>query len=123
MNNELIYLVEDDEFVAKAWQRILKRAGYDNVMHYASTAVASTALDSLVPKLIISDNDCPFPNAGAELCKYVKNEFNNVGFIGMSGVYGVRASFLDAKADAFLEKPFHSGELLTLVSELLVKYS
>jgi CheY-like chemotaxis protein len=119
-----ILLIDDMAGVRRTVLTMLKRAGHD------VTAVDNGAegLDMLRTRrfnLVITDMLMPGTD-GADVLSYLDSVTNRPLVIAMSGG-GAGLSATSAlglariKADAFLEKPFESAELLTAVNKLLGK--
>jgi two-component system NtrC family sensor kinase len=117
----IVLVVEDDYHIAKLIAVLLEEAGYHVIT--ASTAASALArIDQDKPDLVILDwllPDLP----GDEVCRRIKAQAGNTFFpvlmLTARGERADRVAGLDAGADDYLTKPFHSDELLARVRALL----
>ncbi len=116
----LIVLAEDNpemrEFIARALE------GHCRLIAGENGRIAMEQINSQVPDLIISDVMMPEMN-GYQLCAQVKHQTttSHIPVVLLTAKAGSedRVEGLEAGADVYLPKPFHPGELLAQVNNLL----
>jgi signal transduction histidine kinase len=117
--NETILLVEDDDGVRAAAQRILESAGY-RVFSAASAAEAEAIVANDAVELLVSDIVLPRTN-GVELARRLRETTPTLKVLFMSG-YTRDDAERDAAFDAdahFIAKPFSGRDLRNGVREVL----
>lgn len=118
---QTILVVDDDAFIRRPLEFILRQEGFDPVTADGGEACMEQ-LAAIRPDLIIMDVMMPGTD-GFELCKTIKREsrFADIPIILLSA----RNRDLDRKrglslgAADFLTKPYSPSELLTRVREIL----
>ena len=116
-----ILVVEDEENMAKAIRRALVRAGY-SVELAGSGVEAGIKLANFKPDLVTLDLNMP-GMSGLEVLQYMNgNEaFAEVKVLLVSAAEKAElVRGMSSGADAVLEKPFQTEELLSAVAQLLV---
>ncbi|MEP0355804.1 MAG: response regulator [Paraglaciecola sp.] len=118
-DNKTILIVDDDENMASAIKRVLKKAGFE-----CDTAVngflAGSKLMQRQPALMTLDLSMPGLN-GFELLKHLKSqdEFNHLKILVISAL---NQDSLDKAitlgANAAISKPFEKEHLLSIVNQL-----
>jgi PAS domain S-box-containing protein len=118
----LLLLVEDDEMFRGLLRQVLESQGYQVLAAedpMAALSLAVTHGDAI--RLLLSDMVMP-GGTGADLADKLKARHPAIKVILMSGYTDDALASRDADkigADAFLEKPFATQELLRLVREVL----
>lgn len=117
-----ILIVEDDKGFAKAVVRTLEGEGYG--CRTAADGVAALAeVRSKKPDLVVLDLLLPKKDGRSVLKELRKSvETKRIPVVVMSGIFPKRSSereFVDAGAQAFLEKPFPARTLLETVLNLI----
>ncbi len=113
-----VLVVEDDEDIAQALQRSLRREGYD-VRTAADGRAALEQGRSFAPDLVILDLGLPQID-GIDVAKALR-EHDDVPILILTARDAVesRVQGLDAGADDYLVKPFERQELLARMRALL----
>jgi DNA-binding response OmpR family regulator len=114
MVNRTILIVDDEPFILKSIQYVLKREGFDP--HTATDGVeAMDMLQQIKPRLMILDVMMPRMN-GYEVCAAVKKhpQLKNIYVIILTakGQEIDRLRGLSAGADEFMTKPFSPAHLV-----------
>jgi CheY-like chemotaxis protein len=115
-------LVEDDDMFRGLLQHVLESQGHRVLMAEhpaAALALAASYGDSI--QLLLSDVVMP-GGSGADLARQLKGLFPRMKVVLMSGYPGDALANREADtttADAFLEKPFATDDLLRLIRDLL----
>jgi excisionase family DNA binding protein len=115
-----ILIVDDEEPVANAIQRVLRGAGYKT--HTAQDGFrAGSMLVQLKPELITLDLCMPGLD-GFDVIRFVRDtpEISHVKIITISALDKAQLEeSVQCGADAYLQKPFLNSDLLRLVEELI----
>lgn len=116
-----ILVVEDEPDMAATYERLLRRAGH-RVVRAASRAEAMRLLESLRPRLVISDLRLR-DGDGLDVIRAARMLDLPAGVIAITAFVsrGTRQAALDAGASAFLAKPFNIAEFSNLVEELIAR--
>jgi len=122
VKNPIVYVVDDDPFVRKALERLLRSGGYE-------TKTFASALEFMdynpphVPSCLVLDVKMPKLN-GLELQDRLaeKEIFVPIIFITAYGTVPDSVRALKAGAMDFLEKPFNENELLETVKKGIQKH-
>ena len=115
MNTKTILVIDDEEDIATAISRSLKREGYSVIItsDYKTSikVIANSEID-----LIISDVMLPY-TGGFDIVEYVKNDdtLKNTPVILVTGMDKDILYSSSIKADAVVSKPFDMDRLLALV--------
>lgn len=115
MNTRTILVIDDEEDIATAISRALKREGYSVIItsDYKTSikVIANSEID-----LIISDVMLPF-TGGFDIVEYVKNDeaLKNTPVILVTGMDKDILYSSSIKADAVVSKPFDMDRLIALV--------
>jgi two-component system chemotaxis response regulator CheY len=116
-----IYLVDDSATMLMSMEMLLKRAGY-TVTKSESAEAAMTALESISPKLIITDLNMPGMN-GIELIKTLKQQskfrFTPMLMLTTESQQSRREEAKAAGATGWLVKPVEPEQLLGVVKQLV----
>jgi DNA-binding response OmpR family regulator len=117
----IILVIEDDPYISKLIEVLLEEAYYQALV--ASSAAEGFALiEQHNPDLVILDWMLP-DLSGDQVCRLIKahtaKTFLPVLMLTARGELADRIAGLDAGADDYLTKPFHSDELLARVRALL----
>lgn len=115
MNTKTILVIDDEEDIATAISRSLKREGYSVIItsDYKTSikVIANSEID-----LIISDVMLPY-TGGFDIVEYVKNDdiLKNTPIILVTGMDKDILYSSSIKADAIVSKPFDMDRLIALV--------
>lgn len=115
MNTKTILVIDDEEDIATAISRSLKREGYSVIItsDYKTSikVIANSEID-----LIISDVMLPF-TGGFDIVEYVKNDsvLKDTPVILVTGMDKDILYSSSIKADAVVSKPFDMDRLIALV--------
>jgi len=114
-----ILVVEDEPDMGATYERLLRRAGH-RVVRAASRAEGMRLLESLRPRLVISDLRLP-DGDGLDIIRAAHKLDLPPDVIAITAFSSreVRQSALDAGASAFLAKPFGIAEFSSLVEDLI----
>jgi DNA-binding response OmpR family regulator len=114
-----ILIVEDEPDMAATYERLLRRAGH-RVVKAATLAEGMRLLESLRPRLVISDLRLP-DGDGLDIIRAAQGLERPPAVIAVTAFSWreVRQSALDAGASAFLAKPFSAAEFSSLVEDLM----
>ena len=123
MADKSVLIVEDEDNFARALDIILTRHGY--VTHRVSDGDAAlTALNDNPPALILLDVLLP-NRSGFEICQTIRQtpHLRNTRIVMMSARNGQaeQRKGMAMGADAFLNKPFPTSDLLSLINKLTGK--
>ena len=113
-----ILVVDDEPQIARVLRTSLAAQGYEvRVANDGETALE--IMKDFVPDLVITDLAMPHMD-GIELCRRVR-EFSPVPILVLSvrGEERSKVEALDSGADAYITKPFSTGELLARVRAAL----
>ncbi len=118
-----VFVVDDDEIFGRFVLKLLRLHGYE-ARHFKSALEFLTKLRDTSPALIILDVYMSWIN-GMDLAKAIRKNprLKNIPVMMVTGYPSseVRFQGFKAGADAFLEKPFGTGELMELMGALLAK--
>ena len=116
-----IHLIDDSATMLMSMEMLLKRAGY-SVTKSESAEAAMTALESISPKLIITDLNMPGMN-GIELIKALKQQskfrFTPMLMLTTESQQSRREEAKSAGATGWLVKPVEPEQLLGVVKQLV----
>src|SRR6478609_3321107 len=117
-----ILIVEDDIFLIKVLEFILKKEGYQ-VTACKDGLSAIEKIPVLIPDLIITDIRLPF-RSGLEIINFTRETYQNIPILVLSALGEEEESIVEAfnlGANDFVSKPFNSNELLFRVNHLFAK--
>jgi DNA-binding response OmpR family regulator len=115
MNTKTVLVIDDEEDIATAISRALKREGYSVIItsDYKTSikVIANSEID-----LIISDVMLPY-TGGFDIVEYVKNDdaLKSTPIILVTGMDKDILYSSSIKADAVVSKPFDMDRLIALV--------
>ena len=116
-----IHLVDDSATMLMSMEMLLKRAGY-TVTKSESAEAAMAALESISPKLIITDLNMPGMN-GIELIQTLKKQskfrFTPMLMLTTESQQSRREEAKSAGATGWLVKPVEPEQLLGVVKQLV----
>jgi len=114
-----ILIVEDEPDMGATYERLLRRAGH-RVVRAASRAEGMRLLESVRPRLVISDLRLP-DGDGLDIIRAAQRLALPPAVIAITAFSSreMRKSALDAGASAFLAKPFGIAEFSSLVEDLI----
>ncbi len=115
MNTQTILVIDDEEDIATAISRSLKREGY-SVIITSDYKTSIKVISNSEIDLIISDVMLPY-TGGFDIVEYVKNEkkLKNVPIILVTGMDKDILYSSSVQADAIVSKPFDMERLIALV--------
>ena len=120
---EKIFIVDDDENLGKSIARLLKRNGYE-CEHFSTPLEFLARLREEAPSLILLDLKMSWIG-GLDLIRGLRKNprYKKIPVVIITGYPNGENRFQSFKlgADAFLEKPFETQELLEIISALLKK--
>ncbi|KAA3618476.1 MAG: response regulator [Calditrichaeota bacterium] len=118
-SKKTVLIVEDEEPILMALQRILELTGDYEAVVAQDGAIAMDKLQSFVPDLIISDISMPNLN-GIDLCKRVRENpvTKSVPFIFLTAKKEKMLEGLNVGGDDFLMKPFNVDEVLIKIETM-----
>ena len=113
-----IVIVEDDPGISDILRIILHKNGYSVEEHIEENAITDFYrfhADLVLLDKLHTDGD------GLDICKTLKQEerMNDVPVIILSAASQLREKAIEAGADAFIEKPFTSAELLLRIRDCI----
>ncbi len=118
---ELLYVVEDDNDIARLVEHHLEQGGYAVRLFGSGMYVIEEARRER-PRLFLLDIMIPGPN-GLDLCRQIRrNEILRnalVVFLTAKGTESERVHGLESGADDYISKPFSPRELVARVRALL----
>jgi len=121
-HGETLLLVEDDDMFRGLLRQVLESQGYQVlVAENPAVALEITAAHGDAIQLLLSDMVMPGGN-GADLAHKLDGQYPEMKVVLMSGYTDDALASREADtttADAFLEKPFATQDLLRLIRELL----
>jgi DNA-binding response OmpR family regulator len=114
-----IFIVEDDKNVQEMLTLILEKAGYDIEISSEGQSVYNNDRERW-PDLFLLDKQLAGYD-GLEICKYLKSNDHTrqIPVIMLSATPGIEPLARNAGADEFVEKPFNTGILMTIVAKYL----
>lgn len=109
-----IVIVEDDASIVDSLRIILERAGYEVEYFYDGKNLLES--DGLKTDLYLIDKQLSGID-GLDICKYLKSDprTKHIPVIVLSASPGIENIVKAAGADAFIEKPFSSRNLVEVV--------
>jgi DNA-binding response OmpR family regulator len=120
-HNPIVLVIEDDPYISKLIGVLLEEVYYQ-VLVAGSAAEGFALIEQHNPDLVILDWMLP-DLPGDQVCRLIKaraaNTFLPVLMLTARGELADRIAGLDAGADDYLTKPFHSDELLARARALL----
>ena len=116
-----ILIVEDEPDMAATYERLLRRAGH-RVVTAASRTEGMRLLETLRPRLVISDLRLP-DGDGLDIIRAARMHDRPPTVIAITAFASreTRQAALDAGASAFLAKPFGIAAFSSLVEDLIVR--
>ncbi|HKV42923.1 MAG TPA: response regulator [Blastocatellia bacterium] len=123
LNQKRILIADDDKFIREMLRLVLSRAGYDlQFVEDGQCAVDTARTDR--PDLVLTDGLLPKLH-GFEACKLIKAMENPPKVVVLTGVY-TKPTYkwqimTEFGADAVLNKPFQTADLLGCIEDLLAE--
>ena len=114
-----ILIADDEPDVLTIFAERLRRSGYE--VEYASDGnQVIQKSDQTTYDLLIMDIHMP-GHTGYEVCEHVRNSEKNrkTPMVLMSAFSEDKTNWRQSKADAFLAKPFETGQLTATIDKLL----
>lgn len=120
-HHKQILVVDDNIITCEIIQRNLEIEGYQVVKAH-SVEEAAAVLSKQPIDLLITDYKMP-KHSGLELIKYVRDHFQDIGIIMLTGYGSINSAIMAMKegADEYITKPFTDKELLTAVENTVKK--
>lgn len=115
-----IFLVEDDEIIARNLVLLLRSEGY-GVIHAHTQSEALTMLDGVKPDLALLDISLPDGNGFAVCTEITQGHGIPVIFLTASGDEASVVTGLNMGADDYITKPFRPRELMARIKTALRK--
>ncbi len=123
-NRRTVFLIDDESSWLQAISRILKQEGF-RVIASESGEDALTRLRRQKPDLILSDVRMPAMN-GFDFYEKVRSDptLASIPFVFMSSIddYDAKRVARELGADDYLEKPYDSSEMKTIVQGLFSRF-
>ncbi len=113
----LVLVVDDDEMIRRLLRIVLEADEFE-VVEAPDGDAALTALEDLMPTVIVLDVMMPGLD-GVEVCRRIDHRTAKVVMLTARDDPELEQAAIAAGADAFLTKPFSAVELLDLVERLL----
>jgi putative two-component system response regulator len=115
-----ILVVDDEELIRALVQRVLKRAGYNNLMTASSAEEAIDLLATATVELVLTDMQMP-GGSGLELLNHIHENIPGVATLMVTVIDdpALAQSALSLGAYGYIIKPFRQSELLIGVSNAL----
>lgn len=115
-----IMIVDDDTFMHRVFERILKIAGHDVVEHAfdGQDAVEKFSGLSQQPDIIIMDHRMPTKN-GVDATLELMTISSTIVILFVSADESIHSEALEAGAIGFLVKPIRSKDLISAISDAL----
>ncbi len=110
-----VLIIDDDKHIHDAAQMILEKADI-TVVCCDNAAEALNLTKGRCFQVIVTDYRMPGEMSGVELTRLLRHRCPDSFIIGLSGERREK-DFLDAGADAFFEKPFPFGDLISLIEQ------
>jgi len=119
LSKKTILIVEDEEAILMALQRILELTGKYEAITAQDGTIALDKIKSIIPDLIISDISMPNMN-GLDFCRKVRENplTKSVPFVFLTGKKEKLVESLNAGGDDFLMKPFNVEEVLVKIETI-----
>ncbi len=110
-----VLIVDDDKMIVELIQHALSGQGFDAICCENGEAALECVTRAFFDIIVV---DYRMPGmCGAEITKLLKAQCPNTFIIGISGQNKIR-DFLEAGADAFIQKPFLVKELISTINRL-----
>lgn len=120
MNKKRILIVEDDRDISTLLTLELQDAGFQ-VSSYETGVRGLSAVREDTPDLVVLDLGLPDLN-GAEIARRIRHtEDTPIIILTAADDVGTKVEMLNAGADDYLAKPFHSDELIARINVQLRK--
>jgi len=117
-----IFLVDDDENFGKAMTRVLRSKGY-YCQHFLNALSFLEQLRKELPDLVMIDVRMSWIG-GMDLVRGIRKntQYKKIPIVLITGYANNELKFQGFKfgADAFLEKPFETDELVEIINSLVV---
>lgn len=115
-----IFLVEDNETIAKGLEYTLQQEGFDVIIAYQ----VKQAKEKLTNQVSLAIIDITLPDGdGFELCTYIKSRFDvPIIFLTARDEETDIVLGLDMGADDYVTKPFRTRELVSRINTVLRRY-
>lgn len=121
--DELVFVVDDDQALADGLDRFLTRSGF-NVNAFTDPKAALEALDRRLPRVVVADKEMP-GMSGIELAERMLERDPSIRVIVMTGAGGEASAqaALRVGADDYFTKPLDLTELARSVQRSLTSYA
>ncbi len=120
VSKKIILVVDDEENIVQALQRILELSGKYEIITAFNGKDALVKIRRTLPDLIISDIAMPEMD-GLEFCRHIRsNELTrNLPFIFLTAKKEMMVQGFKAGADDFIKKPFTFDEVMAKIEAML----
>ena len=120
INKKTILVVDDEENIVQALQRILELSGKYEIITALNGKEALTKIGRHLPDLIISDIVMPEMD-GFEFCRQIRSSelTRNIPFIFLTAKKELMVQGFKAGADDFIKKPFTFDEVMAKIEAII----
>ena len=117
-----VIMIDDDASILDIFKIVFERAGYAITVFNNPRSILENKFDE--PDIFIIDKQLSGAD-GADICRFLKHRKprKDTPVIIFSASTHIEGYAKDAGADDYLEKPFKTKELLTMVEKLTAKAS
>ena len=115
-----IVIVDDERFIHKVLERVLRAGGHNVVGHAYNGTEAINVVSNLStsPDLVLMDHRMPVMN-GLEATRKLIESHQNISIIFVSADHTIEDEAIETGAERFLCKPIRSKELLRTISDVI----
>ncbi|WP_205511289.1 response regulator transcription factor [Longitalea arenae] len=113
-----VIIIEDDPAISDAISILLTRAGFNTATYLNGNFIFTEKFD--IPDLFIVDKQLSGVD-GLDICRHLKDteSTKQIPVIILSATPHLHALTKEARADAYLEKPFSNQQLLQTAEKLI----
>ena len=121
-NKKLIFIFDDDVYLAEMVRQTLLAEGYSNVVFHDGIHLIDQIAEKH-PDLILLDIKMPGMN-GNEILQQIRKDFNTpvIMLTGLSSSDSIALS-IELGADDYISKPFYPQELISRIKAKLRRYN
>ena len=121
MGGKKILIVDDEPFIIRSLEFVLRKEGYD-IATASNGEEAMSAIRESKPRLLFLDVMMPKKN-GYEVCEEVKGDPDlrdiHIVMLSAKGQQADKEKGLSVGADEFINKPFSPSQVVSRVKEIL----
>ena len=121
MGGKKILIVDDEPFIIRSLEFVLRKEGYD-IATASNGEEAMSAIRESKPRLLFLDVMMPKKN-GYEVCEEVKGDPGlrdiHIVMLSAKGQQADKEKGLSVGADEFITKPFSPSQIVSRVKEIL----